>query len=619
MSSASLRLGEPHLTRETHQQHGLPVGRILLDIGALTSDQLAQALALQARSGAPVEEVALAEGMITRDQLALARARHHAALHVSRSSTPPDPDLAGILPVAFCLEHSVVPWARIGDATLIATARPDTFDTVRAQLPEALQPAIMGLTSEQDVHTTLAEWHSDALRDAAETRVPEHLSCRSLNRTTGLRMGPLVLGAVMLAALIYDARMFFAALALWATVSLILAATLKIAAFAAHFKGTPPVHPAPRFFHRPKVSMLVPLFRETGIALDLIDRLKALHYPKAQLDVVLVLEEEDSQTRDLLDRSDLPNWMRVIAVPKGEITTKPRALNYALNFCASPIIGIWDAEDAPAPDQIDRVVAHFAQAAPDVGCLQGILDFYNPQANWLSRCFAVEYATWFRVILPGLSRLGFAIPLGGTTVFFRRSALEAVHGWDAHNVTEDADLGMRLARFGYRTELVQTTTGEEACNRLWPWVRQRSRWLKGYMVTYLAHMRHPLRLLRDLGAWKFLGFQLFFVTTISQFLLAPVLWTFWLVLLGWAHPLDSWVSAQAIVQVGLAFLLAEVTSILIGLFAVARTSHRGLTWWVPTLALYFPLGCVAAYKGLAELILAPFYWDKTSHGASPPS
>lgn len=619
MGNASLRLGDAFAPHDTHQQHGLPVARILLDTGALTADQLADAMALQAGSDAPLEDVAFAAGMISHDQRAEARARHYAALYVTRAGTPPDIELAHVLPVALCLQHSCVPWARIGGALLVATARPDAFDALRSALPEDAPPVIMGLASEQDIHDTLAEWHRAALVAEAESCVPDALSCRSLDQTRGLRLGPLALGAVMLALLIYDARLLFAGLALWATGSLICAALLKLAAFAAHFKGTPEAPPPPGFFHRPKVAVMVPLFRETGIALDLVGRLKALTYPKALLDIMLVLEEEDAQTRALLDRSDLPPWMRVISVPKGQVTTKPRALNYALGFCDAPIVGVWDAEDAPAPDQIDRVVAHFAQAGPDVACLQGILDYYNAPKNWLSRCFAIEYATWFRVILPGLSRLGFAIPLGGTTIFFRRSALEKVHRWDAHNVTEDADLGIRLARYGYRTELLQTVTAEEACNRLWPWVRQRSRWLKGYMVTYLVHMRRPVQLFRDLGAWKFLGFQLFFVTTISQFLLAPVLWTFWLVLLGWAHPLDSWISAGAILHVGLAFLLAEVTSILIGFHAVARTGHKRLALWVPTLALYFPLGCVAAYKALAELIWAPFYWDKTSHGTSSQS
>ncbi len=231
-----------------------------------------------------------------------------------------------------------------------------------------------------------------------------------------------------------------------------------------------------------------------------------------------MLEERDDVTRNTLAQTDLPPWMKVIEVPyTSGLTTKPRALNYALDFCRGRIIGVWDAEDAPDPDQLETVARCFHAAPPEVACLQGILDYYNPRANWLSRCFTVEYATWWRIIMPGIARLGFVIPLGGTTLFFRREALEKVQGWDAHNVTEDADLGFRLARFGYRTELIPTVTYEEATCRPWAWIRQRSRWLKGFMVTYFVHMRRPHQLMADLGPRKFWGFQIFFLTAISQF------------------------------------------------------------------------------------------------------
>ena len=298
--------------------------------------------------------------------------------------------------------------------------------------------------------------------------------------------------------------------------------------------------------------------------------------------------------------------------------TKPRALNYALHFARGQIIGIYDAEDAPSPDQIERIVTHFSAAPPEVGCLQGILDFYNPRANWLSRCFAVEYASWFRVLLPGLSKLGLTVPLGGTTVFFRREVLEKLGGWDSYNVTEDADLGVRLARHGYRTELVATVTREEANNRLWPWVRQRSRWLKGYALTWWVHSRRPLRLLRDLGWRRFLGVQALFLTTLMQFTLAPLLWSFWLIVIGLPHPLDPWLSRMTLGALTVLFLSAEAVSILIGIAAISRSPHRNLLLWVPTLFAYFPLGTLAVYKALWEAMTRPFYWDKTQHGHSSP-
>ena len=254
-----------------------------------------------------------------------------------------------------------------------------------------------------------------------------------------------------------------------------------------------------------------------------------------------------------------------------------------------------------------------------MACLQGVLDFYNPRQNWLARCFTIEYATWFRVVLPGLQRLGMALPLGGTTLFFRRAALEQLGGWDAHNVTEDADLGMRLARHGYRTELLPTTTYEEANCHALPWVKQRSRWIKGYMMTYFTHMRHPMALWRDLGPRQFLGFQILFAGSLSQAFLVPLLWSYWAMFLGLGHPIAAMVSPALALLAGLVFVACEVVNIACGVVGLWRSGQKISALWVPTLSLYHPMQALAAYKAASEVLTRPFYWDKTSHGAEIPT
>jgi len=380
-----------------------------------------------------------------------------------------------------------------------------------------------------------------------------------------------------------------------------------------HSEPEPPAAQT-EMFRLPVVSIMVPLFKEREVAGHLIRRLERLNYPKELLDICLVVEEDDETTRDTLSHTHLPDWVRIIKVPKGNVRTKPRAMNFALDFCRGTIIGVYDAEDAPHADQIHQIVRRFHERGPQVACLQGLLDFYNPRTNWLSRCFTVEYNTWFRVFLPGLARLGFAVPLGGTTLFFRRAALEKLGGWDAHNVTEDADLGIRLARHGYRTEIVHTVTEEEANCRFVPWVKQRSRWLKGFAITWAVHMRSPLKLLKDLGFKKFLGVQILFIGTLSQFLLAPLLWSFWLIPFGITHPMQTVVSNSVLLTLGIVFLVAEVVTIAVGVFAISNKAHRFLIPWVPTMHFYFPMGTLAAYKAFYELLTQPFYWDKTTHG-----
>ena len=222
---------------------------------------------------------------------------------------------------------------------------------------------------------------------------------------------------------------------------------------------------------------------------------------------------------------------------------------------------------------------------------------------------------WFRIVLRGMARIGVPIPLGGTTLFMRRDVLDVIGRWDAHNVTEDADLGIRLARFGYRTELSLTVTQEEANCRLRPWIRQRSRWLKGYMVTYLVHMQRPRALLQTLGWGRFIGLNVILLAALMQFLLAPVLWCFWALAFGLVDPLGlPQLSPQLVGAAMVIFGAATMIDFTIACLSMRGQNRRGLMFWVPAFLLYFPMATLAAYKALFELIFVPFYWDKTAHG-----
>ncbi|MHA6262616.1 glycosyltransferase family 2 protein [Arenibacterium sp. CAU 1754] len=624
MELQSLRLVEPHRDAPALPRHR-PLGRMLVERGAITPDQLVRALHLQMRLGAPLGEILMAEGWADRDIILDTLATQHAIERADLINTPPDPALSARLPHDIWLTHRVVPWRRVGDTILVATARPDRFAEVATHLHDRFATVTPVLAPEEQIMAVLAQQYAEPLARGAGNRVPLEFSCRSWQSAPPLVLPMLLL--VCLVALLAAPVVAFGVLSLVAIVTLSMFAVLRLTAFASSVANNrlltapqAPFAPGEQDRRLPKVSVLVPLFREKEIANALVTRLGRLTYPKALLDVILVLEEHDTLTRDTLAATQLPPWMRVIEVPAhGDLTTKPRAMNYALDFCAGEIIGVWDAEDAPAPDQIERVVERFAHVDKDVVCLQGILDYYNPRSNWIARCFTIEYSSWFRVILPGIAKLGLVVPLGGTTLFFKRDKLDELGGWDAHNVTEDADLGMRLCRAGYRTEMINTVTHEEANCRLWPWVKQRSRWLKGFMVTYLVHMRRPRALLRDLGLWRFLSFQAFFIGTLSQFLLAPVLWSFWLILSGLPHPVQTLVPVPVVLGIGALFVLTEALSMVVGALAVSRPERRFLIPWVLTLPLYFPLGTLAAYKALYELVVKPFYWDKTQHGHHSPA
>lgn len=604
-----------------------PLGQILLEAGAVDPGDLLRAVAMRDRQDQPLGDILQAHGWVSEADLMAALALQWRAESLDLIGQRPDPRLMDRLGAETCLRQAVLPWRRVGGATVIATARPDAFQALLPQLTATFGPCAMALAPERDIHAALLATRQTRLVRRAEAQVPADLSCRGADAGRSARAALLLL-VLLAAGLMLAPLLVLGALLAWTIFTLVLAQGLKLAALLVMLRPPAPPRAAPampegvlalparrgRPDRLPMVSIMVPMFREHDIAPRLVQRLGRLDYPKELLDVLLVVEEEDDVTRSALATAVLPRWMRVVVVPQGPIKTKPRALNFALNFCRGSIIGVYDAEDAPDPDQIHKVVARFAEAPAEVVCLQGILDFYNPRTNWLSRCFTVEYASWFRVVLPGIARMGLVVPLGGTTLFFRRGPLEELGGWDAHNVTEDADLGLRLARRGYRTELIHTVTGEEANCRALPWVKQRSRWQKGYAMTWGVHMRDPRRLWRELGAWRMFGVQVVFLGSLTQALMAPLLWTFWVLALGLPHTFAAALPGWMLPAMTALFLGSEAVNILCGLWAVRGPRHRHLAPWVPTLHLYHPLGTLSAWKALHEVVTRPFYWDKTQHG-----
>ncbi|AML49907.1 glycosyltransferase [Falsihalocynthiibacter arcticus] len=624
MQLTQLRTVRPFATVAPHQpgaERGrTPIGQILVQNGALSPGDLVKALALQARQEVQIGDILIAHDLVTDQDLYRGLSKQWGAQFVDLNFEQPDARLIDAIGAKVCLKGRFLPWKQVGIVTIICTARPAEFAEVLRNLPENFGPVRMAIASETQVFSALERVRQTYLTHSAETCVREEESCRNWHTPQKKRFAiSLILFIIMGILLVpkFVISFFFG----WAVLILIASSALKFAAAATQVsnfrkKETSGFrhHKSPSIARLPVVSIMVPLYKERKVASQLIRRLSKLSYPKELLDICLVVEADDHTTTQALAEADLPKWARVVTVPTGAVRTKPRALNYALDFCRGTIIGVYDAEDAPEEGQIHAVVRRFHERGQDVACLQGVLDFYNAQTNWLARCFTVEYATWFRVILPGLEKIGFAIPLGGTTLFFRREALEKLGGWDAHNVTENADLGIRLARHGYRTEVLPTVTYEEANCRYWPWIKQRSRWLKGYAITWTVHMRNPAKLLKDLGPWRFLGVQLLFLGTLSQYILAPLLWSFWLVPFIDHHPIKMILPSHAIIALGIIFFLSEILSISVGMMAVSGPRHRHLLWWVPTLHFYFPLGALASYKGIFELIVRPFYWDKTEHG-----
>ena len=599
------------------------LGEWLTEAGHLTAVQLEEALAQQKSSRIRLGDILIRTGVVPEVAVTEALGRMF-SMGVARPAETGNLALdrwAAQMPLALAQEFRALPWSRSGGRTVIATSRPERIDTLAERLPPCFGVPLFAVVSERDLDERMHEVHGAAMARAAECLVPENVSCRRLRARSGASVLAIALVGLCLLALAAPVQ----AVA-WSTllgvVVLILNVGLRASALLAlrrdrrrtdRFSSVRCLHPDDPGL--PTMTIFVPLHDEPGIAAPLTQRLSRLQYPRSRLDVCIVVEAGDTRTRDALRDADLPAWMRVIPVPDGQPRTKPRAMNYALNFARGEIVGIYDAEDAPMPDQLLRVATRFRNAPPDVACLQGVLDFYNPTRNWMSQCFTIEYANWFRMVLPGLEKLGFLLPLGGTTLFFRRAALERIGAWDAHNVTEDADLGVRLARRGLRTEIIQTTTLEEANASPLAWVKQRSRWMKGYILTWAVHSRHPVALWRDLGAKRFWGFHLQFMGSILNAVLMPLLWSLIVLTFGLWHPILTVIPGETAIPLGLFLIGMTIVNMGLARAGCSAPHHRKLRLWVPTLEAYFPLATLAVAKALTEIVLRPFHWDKTNHGA----
>jgi cellulose synthase/poly-beta-1,6-N-acetylglucosamine synthase-like glycosyltransferase len=366
----------------------------------------------------------------------------------------------------------------------------------------------------------------------------------------------------------------------------------------------------------PSYTILCPLYREKAVVPQFVNAMKALDYPSDCLQVLFLTEEDDEETREAILALKLPTHFQVVTVPQGTPKTKPRACNYGLQQATGEYVVIFDAEDIPDPLQLKKAVLTFASTNVNVACLQAKLNFYNPVQNLLTRFFTIEYSLWFDLILSGLQRLGFSLPLGGTSNHFRISALKALGGWDAFNVTEDCDLGLKLAKYGFRTIMLDSTTYEEANSRKLSWIRQRSRWIKGYMQTYLVHTRHPLSVLKNGKIKDLLSLHLFVGAGSIILLINPVMWAMFAAYLIWRpvalyHQLFPWPVLYAGM---LCFLVGNFLPIYVSMIACVKREQYTLVKWCLLLPLYWVLASVAAFLAAYELIVKPHHWHKTQHG-----
>jgi len=368
----------------------------------------------------------------------------------------------------------------------------------------------------------------------------------------------------------------------------------------------------------PVYTIMIPAYREPEVVEQLVASLGELEYPADKLDVKLLLEADDDETLGAVRQLHPTFPLEVVIVPDAEPKTKPKALNYGLITARGEVVTIYDAEDHPEPLQLRRAAVALANLDERIVCLQARLVFHNPFQNLLTRWFSAEYLMWFSSFLPGLDAIDAPVPLGGTSNHFRRQAIEQAGGWDPFNVTEDADLGLRLHRAGHQVRILDSVTLEEANSDTVNWLRQRSRWYKGYLQTWLVHMRNPVTLWRQVGPKGVMAMGLFVLGTPLLALLNPLFWgltLLWLV----ARPafIDTLFPGPVLYLGLISFVIGGVSVVYMGVVS-ARNEDPRLLPAVLISPLYWVLMSVAAVKAFWQLLFRPSHWEKTAHGLSAP-
>ncbi|MEA1652377.1 glycosyltransferase family 2 protein [Nitrospirillum sp. BR 11164] len=602
-----------------------PIGELLVAKGLLTVERLEKALSVQKSWHVRFGDILLALGYVRPRDLYSTLAERFTLPFVDLMAEPPEDGLAVAEDADTYADLLVLPWRRDGEAVVVATADPGprTLQFARSRFGPKVR---MVVTSKFDILWTLqrtfeTEYSHEAVYGLAEID-PENSAKTVITPQQGvffyLMVSVLLLGLAL--APVATAIALNLVMGLFYLGNFFLKLTLVWFGSDTTYvdrKVTDAEVRALKDEDLPVFTILVPMYKEPEVLPILAAALRRLDYPLAKLDIKLVLEAGDRDTIDAAKSLGLEGVFEIIRVPASKPQTKPKACNYALHFSRGDFLVIFDAEDQPEPDQLKKVIVAFNKAGPKTACIQCRLNYFNAGENWLTRMFTLDYSLWFDFMLPGLERLRIPIPLGGTSNHFRMDVLRNLRAWDPFNVTEDADLGVRLTQKGYRVGVVNSTTFEEANCSIPNWIRQRSRWIKGYMQTYLVHMRHPLRLYKSIGHAGFWGFQFFIGGTMLSGILNPLFWAFyalWLVVGGdWLDP----VFPPVLLYLSLInLILGNGLFTYLSILAPVKRGWMTLAPWGLTVAGYWALMSVAAYKGLWQLIRNPFYWEKTQHGLS---
>ncbi len=604
----------------------LRLGEALVQQGLLSPQDLQRALEVQSRTGERLGRILISLGLVKRQQLYQALAKLWQIPFVDLLQVRLNQKLAQRFDPQVLVRERFFPFELQDSRLRVATAEPPSpalLETLQTIVPNC--QVDLYVTSEWDIDYAIRQCFRDQILDRAVHglyyRNPQECAFTVLTFWQYLVLALLIL-AVML-GLYFATRPTLIGLNFLVNLAFLGSILFKfvVALGGAKSEQVQPISPAEvaslNEDDLPTYTILVPAYREAKVIPLLLNNLQRLDYPAAKLEILLLLEEDDHETIQAARAAKPPEQVTFVFIPKGQPQTKPKACNVGLFFARGEYLVIYDAEDRPDPDQLKKAVIAFRKGPPNLVCVQAALNYFNYNENFLTRMFTLEYSYWFDYMLPGLDRLRLPIPLGGTSNHFRTEVLRQLGGWDPYNVTEDADLGIRAAANGYGVGVINSTTYEEANNHLWNWIRQRSRWIKGYIQTVLVHSRNPFALLKRAGLRNTFGFLMLIGGTPLTFMAAPILWVFYLLFLLTGTRALDFLFPPLVLYISLFNLLfGNGLMIYLNMLAVFKRHYYSLLFYTFLNPIYWVLHSIAAYKAFWQLLTRPFYWEKTIHGIS---
>src|SRR6202167_493110 len=597
-----------------------PLGTSLVQRGLIDEEQLRWALAVQQRTGSRLGSILIAAGLVRRLDVYHVLSEMWQCPFVDLTTEPIDLNLVVAMDPRRLTSELWMPIRRLGDGSMIvATAEPPTSERASALANALKAPVRLVVTTDWDIRKCVSRLFADQILDEAVLGLWQRDESHSARKVLNNAQRVVVIGFLVviaegfLLAPIGTAVVVSGAVGLGFLVSVFF--KFAICMFGSRYESAESVTrdevAALRDDELPLYTILVPAYREANVVGALIANLSKLDYPPEKVEILLLLEADDDETRQAAMAARPPDNVTIVTVPPGQPQTKPKACNVGLFLARGEFLVIYDAEDRPETQQLKAALVAFRRAHDKQGCVQAALNYFNAEENALTRMFTLEYSFWFDYMLPGLEALELPIPLGGTSNHFRTEALRRLGGWDPFNVTEDADLGIRSAALGETVGVISSTAFEEASSEYPSFVRQRSRWITGYLQTTLVHLRNPIELVRRTGWTKALGFALLVGGTPLSFLFVPPLYLLFAITMIIGPKQISRFFPGSVLWVSVACLIiGNAMMIYVSMMGVFKRRRYRLVLWALATPLYWLLHSVAAHKVLSPRIAQPPFWEQ---------